>query len=128
MVKIVPGFTEESVAKWKLALEDPEHELRLRVYFLAAQKRYARSLVKLERELDSSDPFSQLQNPADSGRRGHPEGTSPNQVGPAPFRCFSAIVLDRKRTFRRCELVYIIVKMALITDFGWWDQTIPALY
>ena len=39
MVEFVPGFTEESVAKWKLALEDPEHELRIRVYFLAAQKR-----------------------------------------------------------------------------------------
>jgi len=44
MVKIVPGLTEEWVAKWKVALEDPEHQLRLRVYFLAARKRYAHSL------------------------------------------------------------------------------------
>ena len=78
MVKIVPGFTEESVAKWKLALEDPEHELRLRVYFLAAQKRYAHSPVEFRRELDSPVQFSQLQNPPDPEHRGHPEGVSPN--------------------------------------------------
>jgi hypothetical protein len=39
LVKIVPGLTEESVARWKVALEEPEHKLRLRVYFLAARKR-----------------------------------------------------------------------------------------
>ena len=39
LVKVVPGLTEDSVAKWKLALEEPEHELRLRVYFLVARKR-----------------------------------------------------------------------------------------
>jgi hypothetical protein len=38
--KVVPGLTEESVAKWKLALEEPEHELRLRIYFLAARKSF----------------------------------------------------------------------------------------
>ena len=39
LVKVVPGLTEDSVTKWKLALEEPEHQLRLRVYFLAARKR-----------------------------------------------------------------------------------------
>lgn len=39
LVNVVPGLTEESVAKMKLALEEPEHKLRLRVYFLAARKR-----------------------------------------------------------------------------------------
>ena len=39
LVKVVPGLTEESVAKWKLALEEPDHKLRLRVYFLTARKK-----------------------------------------------------------------------------------------
>jgi hypothetical protein len=39
LVKVVPGLTEESVAEMKLALEAPEHKLRLRVYFLTARKR-----------------------------------------------------------------------------------------
>ena len=39
LVKVVPGLTEETVAKWKRALEEPEHNLRLRVYFLVARKR-----------------------------------------------------------------------------------------
>lgn len=43
LTKVVPGLTEESVAKLKLALEDPEHKLRLRVYFLAARKRWVHS-------------------------------------------------------------------------------------
>ena len=39
LVKVVPGLTEDSVAKWKLALEEPDHKLRLRVYFLTARKK-----------------------------------------------------------------------------------------
>ena len=39
LVEVVPGLTEESVAKMKLALEEPEHKLRLRIYFLTARKR-----------------------------------------------------------------------------------------
>jgi hypothetical protein len=39
VANVVPGLTEESVAKMKLALEEPEHKLRMRVYFLAARKR-----------------------------------------------------------------------------------------
>jgi len=39
LVKVVPGLTEDSVAKWKLALEKPDHKLRLRVYFLTARKK-----------------------------------------------------------------------------------------
>lgn len=39
LVKVVPGLTEESVAKWKLALEEPDHKLRLKIYFLIARKR-----------------------------------------------------------------------------------------
>ena len=39
LVDFVPGFTEESVESWRLALEEPEHKLRLRMYFLAARKR-----------------------------------------------------------------------------------------
>jgi len=46
LVKVVPGLTEDSVAKWKLALEEPEHKLRLRVYFLAARKSYKISQVQ----------------------------------------------------------------------------------
>lgn len=39
LVEVVPGLTEESVTKMKLALEEPEHRLRIRFYFLAARKR-----------------------------------------------------------------------------------------
>ena len=39
LIDVVPGLTEESVAKMKLALEEPEHMLRMRIYFLAARKR-----------------------------------------------------------------------------------------
>jgi len=39
LVEVVPGLTEESVAKLKQTLEEPEHKLRLRVYFLVARKR-----------------------------------------------------------------------------------------
>lgn len=39
LVKVVPGLTEDSVTKWKLALEEPDHKLRLRVYFLTARKK-----------------------------------------------------------------------------------------
>lgn len=39
LVKVVPGLTEECVARWKLALEEPEHKLRLRIYFLTARKK-----------------------------------------------------------------------------------------
>jgi len=40
LVGVVPGLTEDAVAKWKLALEEPKHRLRLRVYFLTARKRW----------------------------------------------------------------------------------------
>ena len=40
MAQVAPGLTDESMAKWRLALEDPEHALRLRIYFLVARKRY----------------------------------------------------------------------------------------
>jgi len=46
LVNVVPGLTEESVAKMKLALEEPEHKLRLRVYFLAARKSYKISQIQ----------------------------------------------------------------------------------
>lgn len=46
LVKVVPGLTEESVAKFKRALEEPEHNLRLRVYFLAARKTYKASQIE----------------------------------------------------------------------------------
>jgi hypothetical protein len=39
LVKVVPGLTEESVEKCKIAFEEPKHKLRLRVYFLTARKR-----------------------------------------------------------------------------------------
>lgn len=42
LVKVVPGLTEESVTQWKHSLEEPEHQLRIRVYFLVARKRYVR--------------------------------------------------------------------------------------
>ncbi|KAF9647948.1 hypothetical protein BDM02DRAFT_2475950 [Thelephora ganbajun] len=46
LAKVVPGLTEESVAKFKLVIEEPEHELRLRVYFLAAHKNYKLSQIQ----------------------------------------------------------------------------------
>jgi len=46
LMKVVPGLTEDSVEKWKLALEEPEHKLRLRVYFLAARKSYKASQIQ----------------------------------------------------------------------------------
>ena len=34
LVKVIPGLTGDTVMKWKSALEEPEHELRLQVYLL----------------------------------------------------------------------------------------------
>lgn len=39
LVKVVPGLSEDSLAKFKLVVEEPEHELRLRIYFLVARKK-----------------------------------------------------------------------------------------
>jgi len=46
LVNVVPGFTEDSVARWRLDLEEPEYNLRLRMYFLAARKSYKASQVQ----------------------------------------------------------------------------------
>jgi len=46
LVKVVPGLTEESVANFRLALEEPENNLRLRIYFLAARKSYRLSEIQ----------------------------------------------------------------------------------
>lgn len=47
LAKVVPGLTEESVREMKLTLEEPEHKLRLRVYFLTARKKYVRCFLFL---------------------------------------------------------------------------------
>lgn len=38
LARVIPELTEDSVIGWKLALQKPEHKLRLRIYFLEARK------------------------------------------------------------------------------------------
>lgn len=129
LVKVVPGLTEESVAKWKLALEEPEHELRLRVYFLAARKRLVSSpppSLNLDEGLTCVS-CCQLQTLPDTGSKSHPDDASPsNRTGPALFRRFFAIILDGKKPHRCCELVSLTTRVRLTSEFG--DGFQPSRY
>jgi len=62
LVDVVPGFTEDSVERWRLALEEPEHKLRLSMYFLAARKSYKPSQIQNTEIVLKEEPLPSIRS------------------------------------------------------------------